>query len=102
MKVNIEKKEYHVKDDEFTKLFIQEYCNLDLYNDLAEMERIIGLINDISIDVKIPNILYVNPTHGGFIPINCSKQIQNNILAFNECEKNIDHITFLIVCCFSE
>ena len=86
MKVNIEKQEYQIKDDEFTKLFIDKYCNLDMYNDLSELERIVGLINEISTEVKITNALYVNPTHGGFIPINCSKNL-NNILVFIEHDK---------------
>jgi predicted O-methyltransferase YrrM len=82
MKVVIENKEYQVEKNEFSKLFIEKYCNLNMFYDLGEFERLIGLITDLSKDLDIPNVLHINPTHGSFIPINCSSTIQNNTIAF--------------------
>jgi len=82
MKVFIKNKEYQVEKNEFSKLFIEKYCNLNMFYDLGEFERLIGLITDLSKDLEIPNVLYVNPTHGSFVPINCSSTIKNNVIAF--------------------
>ena len=82
MKVFIEKQEYQVEYNEFTKLFIQEYCNLNMFNELSDFERMVGLINDINKELKITNLIYLNPTHGAFIPINCSKNALNSKIIF--------------------
>jgi len=90
--VTIEKKEYNVEDYEFTKLFIEKYCNLIMFNGLGEMERLVGLITEISKELNIPNVLYLNPTHGGFLPINCSHDILNNYIVFSDYHENKNHL----------
>ncbi len=51
--IKIENFTYFVEDDEFKKLYIEKYCNLDMYHDLNELEKLIGLINDICIDLHL-------------------------------------------------
>ena len=93
MKVIIEKKEYTVEENEFTKLHIEKYCNLNMFNHLGEFERLIGLICEISKELNIINALYVNPTHGGFIPINCCNDILNNFIYFSDITSNNNHLS---------
>ena len=64
MKVTIEKQEYQVENHEFSKIYIEKYCNLEMYNELGEFERLIALITEICKEVNINKALYVNPTHG--------------------------------------
>lgn len=56
-KLVIEKKEYILNDDEFPKLFIEKYCNLDMYQDVEILERLYGLIGDVCTDLKIESLL---------------------------------------------
>ena len=83
MIVNIDKKEYQVNNEEFTKIYIQEYCNLNILNELGEIERMIGLIRDISKDLNVNEVFYLNPTHGGILPIQCSHFIKQNTIIYD-------------------
>jgi predicted O-methyltransferase YrrM len=83
MIVNIEKKSYQVNENEFIKKEIQEYCNLNILNELGDIEKRIGLIRDISKDLNIEHVFYLNPTHGGFLPIQCSNFIKNNTVIYD-------------------
>jgi hypothetical protein len=94
MIVTLENKKYHVEDNEFTTFTIQEYCNLKLYNDLAIMERIVSLINECCSLSNNSHFGMIQPTHGGFIPINCTKAKNISIFAcfnnhLNNIQKNI-------------
>jgi hypothetical protein len=73
MIVTFENKNYQVEDNEFTKLHIVEYCNLQLYNELGELERIVALINDCCSLSNNSHLVIFNPSHGGYIPINSTK-----------------------------
>lgn len=83
MIVNIEKQKYQVNDDEFTKKYIQEYCNLNILNELGDIERMVGLIRDISKDLNINDVFYLNSTHGGYLPIQCSDFIKQNTIIYD-------------------
>ena len=67
--VVIETKSYDCCDDEFIKIYKQEYCNLEMYDDIGLFERLSGLINDICIPFSIKSPIFINPTHGGFLTI---------------------------------
>ena len=71
--VIIETKNYQVCNKEFLNIFIQAYCNLDILTDVGDLERLIGLISDLSEDLSISNVITFNSTHGGFIPLQLSK-----------------------------
>jgi len=76
MIIKIEGREYCVNNGEFTKFNHESFYNLNIYNDVARLERIISLINELS-SLKIENLITYNTTHGGFIPIQCSKSFKN-------------------------
>lgn len=68
MIVTIDKKNYHVKETEFTlKSKIEEYENLKILNDVTYFEILFGLITDLCKDLNINDFLHINPTHGGFL-----------------------------------
>lgn len=91
MKVLIENKEYQIEDNEFRKFSVQEYCHLRMFNDVSEMERLIGLISEIANELNIDNAIYLNTTHGGFIPLNCSSKIRNNMVLFDNNKNHINN-----------
>lgn len=68
--------EYIVKKDEFIIEPHLEYNNLKIYPEVGKLERVIGLLNDL-IENRIGNkktcISIYGWTHGGFIPVGCSK-----------------------------
>ena len=73
-------KEYLVNSNEFEINKHDTYSNLLIRKDIGELERLISLINELSIIVKIKTILIYNTTHGGYLPINCAKYYENIIL----------------------
>jgi hypothetical protein len=94
MIVTLENKNYHVEDNEFTTFTIQEYCNLKLYNELAKIERIVALINECCSLSNNSHFAIIQPTHGGFIPINCNKAKKISLFScvdnhLNNIQKNI-------------
>ena len=76
MLININKKPYHVNDNEFNVITHEEYNNLRILNGLGELERICSLLSELSV-LEINNIIIHNTTHGGFIPINLAKKYTN-------------------------
>jgi len=71
--LTLNKKEYYVKPGEFTIKPHQEYNTLKIYPKVAELERISGLLNDLVEHIQHPTLSVYGWTHGGFIPIECSK-----------------------------
>lgn len=93
MKININKREYHVEENEFNKITHNEFSNLVIRDKVGLFERIISLINELSNCLNIKNALFYNVSHGGFIPINCSQQFENIYLSNTDdinITKNID------------
>ena len=76
MIVKIDGNEYQVNDNEFTKIPHERFTNLNIRDDVGKFERVISLINELTC-LKIENLILYNTTHGGFIPIKCSKNYQN-------------------------
>lgn len=91
--VNINKKDYIVSLDEYSKKNHEEYNNLIILDKLDEHEKIIGLITDLT-DITENNnqyqrrILYCyNTTHGGFIPLNSSCCFDNVNVFTNDVQQ---------------
>jgi GR25 family glycosyltransferase involved in LPS biosynthesis/predicted O-methyltransferase YrrM len=80
MKVVINKIEYEVNSDEFNIIENKEYFNLSIIANLGLYERIISLLKVIS-EISSDTILFCNPTHGAFIPIQLSKNYKNIFLS---------------------
>ena len=91
MLVEVNKRKYQVNENEFTKKTIQEFCNLKLLNDVGPFERLISLFIELK-QCDMNNLIVFNTTHGGFLPIECSKYFDNISLinTNNEDENNIN------------
>jgi len=65
----IKEVELTVEENEFVAYTHPVFNNLKFLHGLGELERMIGLIKDISFEQNIDNIACINSTHGGFIPL---------------------------------
>jgi hypothetical protein len=83
MIVVIDKNKYNVNDNEFIQIPNEKYSNLLIRDNVGLFERIISLICELSITLNIKNAVFFNPTHGGFVPINCSSQFENIYINYN-------------------
>lgn len=77
MIVSIDKKIYHVEEDEFFKIEHKIYTHLIIRDKVGFFERIISLLNGLSKSLNITEGVFFEQTHGGFIPINCASQFNN-------------------------
>lgn len=75
---------YTVDNEEFIIQPHTEYNNLKIYPKVGELERIIGLLNDLTENKSDSTLLVVGYSHGGFIPINCSKVYKNVVVQTSE------------------
>jgi predicted O-methyltransferase YrrM len=64
---------YTINSDEFVVKPHSEYNNLKIYPKVGELERIIGLLNDLTEKNKDTTISFYGWKYGGFVPIGCSK-----------------------------
>ena len=87
----INKKSYQVLKDEFTIIPNEQFPVLILPEKVGYLERISSLINELTFG-KLKNLIYINPSHGGFIPIQCYTHFSNvNIWFDTYSEKNRLH-----------
>lgn len=82
--IEINKKSYCVLENEFSKR-ITDYTSLNILEQAGYFERIISLIIEISKSIGIQNALFISPTHGGYIPIECSQKLKHIFL--HNCDK---------------
>lgn len=87
MIVNINKREYNVYEDEFNKISHKSYTNLSIRQNVGLFERITSLLTEISNTLNIKNAVFIEQTHGGFIPINFSTNVHIYIIN----QKNSKH-----------
>lgn len=72
-RVSIYGRSLQVREHEFCRINRPEYCNLRMFEGLAWMERIVGLIRKIAGGLcGTKNLVSVSTTHGGFIPMEAS------------------------------
>jgi len=69
--------EYNIKPGDFPILHHNEYNNLKIYPKVGELERLAGLLNDLSEKETNSELLVLGWSYGGFIPIECSKVYKN-------------------------
>jgi tetratricopeptide (TPR) repeat protein len=80
MIVTIDRKNYRVNLDEFrktNKIANPKYGNLTILESVGVYERVISLIDELGELNNHTSCFIVNPTHGGFIPINCSSNFES-------------------------
>lgn len=73
----INRKEYRVKPGEFVLAPHAEYSNLRIYPKVGELERIAGLLSDLTEGLTDSTLYVFNWTHGGFVPIQCTNAYSN-------------------------
>lgn len=90
--IRINNKNYRVNDNEYSKLNHKIFTQLRLYNDISTHERIIGFIKKLTqLQFEKNNLISINTTHGGFIPINISKHF-NDIYFLGNGDEHIENI----------
>ena len=91
--VSINKENFKVNNNEFNSIPHQEFNNLNILDSLDELERIISLLKDIGLILNDgqKNILLVEISHGGYIPIKISSSY-NNVVILNENERDYNNI----------
>ena len=94
MFVKINSEEYQVNNNEFIKIHHEKFYNLVIHDNVANFERIISLINELSC-LQIENLIIYNTTHGGFVPIQCSQKYKN-IFAIETSTDQMNNILFNI------
>ena len=79
MIVQLNKKTYHVCDNEFNTIEHKEYNNLIIKDKLGYFERIVSLLCELSKITTFDLVSYTQ-THGGFVHINCSQHFNNSYI----------------------
>ena len=91
--VEINKKNYRVNEDEFIKIdTISKYCFLVIKKNVGYYERLSSLLIELkTLNMSINTLVFISPTHGGFMPILCSKHFKY-IYIYNCQEKHKTNI----------
>jgi hypothetical protein len=92
MIIDISKKQYHVTADEFNRITHHEYNHLILLDKLGYFQRINELFKDLVESLKLTNLIIEEPTHGGYVLIQCSPFF-NNIYVSELNEPHLTNIT---------
>lgn len=90
----INKKKYQVSNSEFIEVKHPIYNSLKIFDDVPTLETISSFIIDLSKDLELKSVLFINPSHGGFMCFECSDEIESVYYYFtdeNEHFKNITH-----------
>jgi hypothetical protein len=72
MLVEINKKTYKVDNSEFVVVPHSEYNNLIIREKVGYYERVVSLLDNLRFGNDSTNLLIQSPSHGGFLPIECS------------------------------
>jgi len=108
MQVVIDRKPYQVNIDEFNIVPHEIYNHLQIKESLGEIERTIGFLTELQKSLDIDQLVVVEPTHGGFLPIQCSKfykhitlfdisPVHKENVLYNIKEHKVEHILFDII-----
>ena len=85
MLVEINKKTYTVNNNEFVVIPHAEYNNLIIRDKAGYYERIASLLDNLRFGNESMDLLIEAPTHGGFLPIQCS-QYFSHVYLFGQDE----------------
>ena len=91
LKINY--KNYQVMDDEFT-IGNALFSTLIIREKVGYYERVSGLLRELGKSFNISNSLFIAPTHGGFIPIQCAKHMKHIFL--HNCNTHTSNIKYNI------
>lgn len=91
MLVKIDGLEYQVNANEFVHKPHERFTNLAIRSDVAKLERLGALFNDLATSLKIKNLIIYNTNCGGFLPIECSPNFEKVFLV-ETFINNVDNI----------
>jgi predicted O-methyltransferase YrrM len=91
MLVKIDGLEYQVNANEFVHEPHDRFTNLVIRSDVAKLERLCALFNDLAISLKMKNLIIYNTNCGGFLPIQCSTNFEKVFLV-ETFVNNLDNI----------
>ena len=87
--VIINNEEFIVNSSEFVKNHHGEFNNLFILDSLGLLERIISLLNEVTLMYENkPNLLLYNSTHGGYVPIKCANKYKNIYISGSDSAQN--------------
>lgn len=82
---NLNKDKYYCNPSDYEIVPHQEYFNLKIIPKIGELEREIGLINDLSEIIVNPNLIYIGGKYSSFFTLNCKEKFEK-ITIFSTCE----------------
>jgi predicted O-methyltransferase YrrM/tetratricopeptide (TPR) repeat protein len=88
--IEIDRKKYKVMDTEFNKKET-ELSSLIIRTNVGHYERIASLMIELGKTCGLSSAIFINPTHGGYIPIQCSKHFNHMFLY--KCDSHKSNIT---------
>jgi predicted O-methyltransferase YrrM/tetratricopeptide (TPR) repeat protein len=88
--MEIDRVSYKVNNGEFNDVPHEVYNNLKIIDKLGHFERVISLLNELSVEQNISTGLFCNPTNGGFIPLSCSKVFKTVYITSKQPEHTIN------------
>jgi len=94
--ININKKKYQVCKSEFIEIKHPIYNTLKIFDDVSTLETISSFIIDLSKDLEFSSILFINPTHGGFMCFECSDEIESVYYYFTDENDHLKNINYNI------
>ena len=95
MIVTINKTNYVVNENEFKKIDHPIYTNLRIFENVDIFEKLTSFLHELKLclyENKENNIIFLNLTHGGFLPIEVSNSFDNVILVDTH-EEHYSNIT---------
>jgi hypothetical protein len=87
--ITLNKKSYNCNQDDYTSLSHKEYNSLKIYPIVGDLERHIGLLNDITEDYIEPNLLCFSSKYSSFI-MNEAYEYFPEINIYNDNNDNAD------------
>ena len=87
MLVEINKKNYKVNNNEFVVVPHSEYNNLIIREKVGYYERVASLLDNLRFGDDTINLLIQSPTHGGFLPIECSQHFSHVYLLARDTDQ---------------
>jgi hypothetical protein len=84
-------KNYNVFENEFKQIECN-FSTLIVRDKLGYYERIISLLCELGKSCSTENALFISPTHGGYIPLECSPHFK--YLFLYDCKNNIQNINY--------
>ena len=70
--IELDKRTYKVRQDEFRIVPHDAYNNLVIHDDIGTNDRVVSLLKDLADAHSVKQCIFVNPSHGGYVPINAA------------------------------